>query len=213
MTSIIYYLLLMATVIYPVKVNCRKVAGMRVTKEKAAENRERIVVAASRLFREKGFDAVGVDAIMDAVGLTHGGFYRHFRSKDDLAAEAVARGLSASAERQGVHQSLPALIDAYLSPAHRDDVGGGCTLAALGCDIARQAAGARHGLTEYVRAEVDRLARLVGGKPEASRAQALATLSGLVGAVVLARAVNDPTLSDEILAAARTAHRAGARRT
>ena len=66
-------------------------------------------------------DAVGVDAIMDAVGLTHGGFYRHFRSKDDLAAQAVARGLAASAERQGAGQSLPALVDAYLSPAHRDD--------------------------------------------------------------------------------------------
>jgi TetR/AcrR family transcriptional repressor of nem operon len=186
---------------------------MRVTKEKAAENRERIVAAASRLFREKGFDAVGVDAIMDAVGLTHGGFYRHFRSKDDLAAEAVARGLAAAAERQGSRETLPELVEAYLAPAHRDDVGGGCTLAALGCDIARQDGGVRRGLTEYVRAQVARLARLVGGKPEASRAQALATLSGLVGAVVLARAVDDPALSDEILAAARAAHRAGARRT
>jgi TetR/AcrR family transcriptional repressor of nem operon len=190
---------------------------MRVTKEKAAENRERIVAAASKLFREKGFDAVGVDAIMDAVGLTHGGFYRHFRSKDDLAAEAVARGLAASAERQGSRETLPELVEAYLSPAHRDDVGGGCTLAALGCDIARQGSGVRRGFTEYVRAQVARLAGLVGGKPsavsEAARLQALATLSGLVGAVVLARAVDDPALSDEILAAARVAHRTGARRT
>jgi TetR/AcrR family transcriptional repressor of nem operon len=186
---------------------------MRVTKEKAAENRERIVAAASKLFREKGFDAVGVDAIMDAVGLTHGGFYRHFRSKDDLAAEAVARGLAASAERQVSRETLSELVEAYLSRAHRDDVGSGCTLAALGCDIARQGTGVRRGLTEYVRAQVARIAGLVGGKPEASRPQALATLSGLVGAVVLARAVDDPALSDEILAAARAAHRAGARRT
>ena len=72
---------------------------MRVTREKAAENRARIVAAAARLFREKGFDGVGVDAIMDEVGLTHGGFYRHFRSKDDLEAEAVECGLVASAEQ------------------------------------------------------------------------------------------------------------------
>jgi TetR/AcrR family transcriptional repressor of nem operon len=72
---------------------------MRVTREKAAENRERIVAAASRLFREKGFDGVGLDTIMDRAGLTHGGFYRHFASKDALAAEAVARALAVGAAR------------------------------------------------------------------------------------------------------------------
>jgi TetR/AcrR family transcriptional regulator, transcriptional repressor for nem operon len=180
---------------------------MRVTREKAAENRERIVAAASKLFREKGFDAVGVDAIMDEVGLTHGGFYRHFRSKNDLATEAVARGLATGAERQGIYRSLPDLVAGYLSPAHRDDVGGGCVISALGCDIARHGAGVQRGLTEYVRTQLDWLARLIGSaKPGTGRKQAVVTLSGLVGAVVLARAVDDPALSDEILAAARAAY-------
>jgi len=177
---------------------------MRVTREKAAENRERIVAAAARLFREKGFDGVGVDAIMAAAGLTHGGFYRHFGSKDDLAAEAVARGFAASAERQAALGSLQDLVSSYLSPRHREDRGGGCTVAALGSDIARQGAGVRHRLTAYVRDQVDRLAdRLRVGSAAARREKAIATFAGLVGALVLARAVDDPVLSDEILTAAR----------
>lgn len=94
---------------------------MRVTREKAAENRERIVLAASRLFRDKGFDGVGVDAIMDAVGLTHGGFYRHFGSKEALAEEAVAQGLAAGAERLAGLSALDRFVAGYLSPAHRED--------------------------------------------------------------------------------------------
>ncbi len=183
---------------------------MRVTREKAAENRERIVTTAAKLFREKGFDGVGLDAIMEGVGLTHGGFYRHFRSKDELAAEAIARGLAASAEKQAAHASLQDLVCAYLSPAHRDDLRGGCVVAALGGDIARQGDGVRRGLTGYVREQLDRLARWMAGRDErrdpAAREQAIATLAGLVGALVLARAVDDPALSDEILAAARAAY-------
>jgi TetR/AcrR family transcriptional repressor of nem operon len=183
---------------------------MRVTREKAEENRERIVAAASRLFREKGFDGVGLDTIMDRAGLTHGGFYRHFASKDALAAEAVARGLAVGAARQDAYPSLTDYVAAYLSPAHRDNPGGGCVMAALGGDIARQNPGARRALTAYVREQLARLARRIGGNGEgrraAARKQAIATLCGLVGALVLARAVDDPALSDEILAAARAAY-------
>jgi TetR/AcrR family transcriptional repressor of nem operon len=179
---------------------------MRVTKEKAEENRERIVTAASRLFREKGFDGVGLDAIMARAGLTHGGFYRHFASKDDLAEEAVSRGLAASAQRQDTYASLKDLVAAYLSPAHRDNPGGGCVMAALGGDIARQNPGVRRALTAYVSEQLARLARRIGGRRPAARRQAIATLSGLVGALVLARAVDDPALSDEILATARAAY-------
>jgi TetR/AcrR family transcriptional repressor of nem operon len=180
---------------------------MRVTREKAAENRERIVAVAAQLFREKGFDGVGVDAIMDDAGLTHGGFYRHFRSKNGLAAEAVARALAVSAEKQAAFASLQDLVSAYLSAAHRDDPGRGCAVAALGCDIARQGRGVRRALTAHVRGHLDRLARWIGGRSAtARREQAIATLSGLVGALVLARAVDDPVLSDEILAAARAAY-------
>src|ERR1700732_1728317 len=105
----------MMVVIYYVK-TARVTSGavMRVTREQAAENRERIVAAASRLFREKGFDGIGLDAIMDGVGLTHGGFYRHFRSKEALAAEAVSRGLAASTERLAGLKSLPDLVATYL---------------------------------------------------------------------------------------------------
>jgi TetR/AcrR family transcriptional repressor of nem operon len=180
---------------------------MRVTREKAAENRERIVAAAAQLFREKGFDGVGVDAIMEGVGLTHGGSYRHVRSKDDLAAEAVALGLAASAEKQSAYTSLSDLVSGYLSAAHRDDRGGGCVIAALGCDIARQGTEVRRGLTAHVRAHLDRLASWIGGRSAAARReQAIMTFSGLVGAMVLARAVDDPALSNEILAAARAAY-------
>ncbi|HEX3501354.1 MAG TPA: helix-turn-helix domain-containing protein, partial [Stellaceae bacterium] len=134
---------------------------MRVTKEKAAENRERIVAAASRLFREKGFDGVGLDAIMQRAGLTHGGFYRHFGSKDELAAEAVSRGLAVAAARQDAYPSLADLVAGYLSPAHRDNCGGGCVVAALGPDIARQGPAVRRRLTAYIREQFDRLARRI----------------------------------------------------
>ena len=179
---------------------------MRVTREKAAENRDRIVAAAARLFREEGFDGVGVDAIMKAAGLTHGGFYRHFASKDDLAAEAVGRAFAAGAERQAGAGSLQEFVTGYLSPRHRDDRGDGCMVAALGSDMARQGSGVRGRFTAYIRDQLEKLAdRIHVGSGAARREKAIATLAGLVGAMVLARAVDDPALSDEILTAARTA--------
>ena len=180
---------------------------MRVTREKAAENRERIVDAAANLFRDKGFDGIGLDAIMEQAGLTHGGFYRHFGSKDELAAEALARALAASVQKQAGFASLPDLVSAYLSPRHRDDRSGGCAIAALGPDIARQGRGVRRRLTQHLRDRFDWLAQRVGGRGAAARRQqAIATFAGLVGALVLARAVDDRALSDEILAAARAAY-------
>ena len=179
---------------------------MRVTREKAAENRERIVQTASRMFREAGFDGTGVDAIMKGAGLTHGGFYGHFGSKDDLAAEALTRALSRNQERQRRFANLDDLVSEYLSERHRDDRANGCAVVALGADIARQGEGVRRGLTVYVRAQLDRYARLFRDRTAASRRKrAIATLSGLIGALTLARAVDDQTLSNEILAAARDA--------
>jgi TetR/AcrR family transcriptional repressor of nem operon len=179
---------------------------MRVSREKAAENRERIVETASRMFRENGFDGVGVDAIMNAAGLTHGGFYGHFGSKDDLAAEAVARALERSAEKQSRHTNLSDLVSEYLSERHRADRANGCAIAALGADIARRHDGVRRGVTENVRAQLDRFTRLLRDGPAARRRErAIATLAGMVGALTLARAVDDPALSKEILAVARDA--------
>src|SRR5215471_1322422 len=108
---------------------------MRVSREKAAENRERIVDTASRLFREKGFDGIGLDAIMRDAGLTHGGFYRHFKSKDDLAAEAVTLALRRGADRRRRFTTPRDPVADYLSGRHRDDRASGCAMAALAADI------------------------------------------------------------------------------
>lgn len=175
---------------------------MRVSQAKAAENRDRIVDAAARLFRARGIDGVGIDAIMEAAGLTHGGFYRHFPSKEGLVAEAVARGLDGAPPDDGM--SPDAYLARYLSPRHRDDPGGGCILAALGADVARGGPEARRPLTRAVADRIARLARWFARHDEAAaRERAIAALAGMVGALVLARAVDDPALSDEILAAAR----------
>jgi TetR/AcrR family transcriptional repressor of nem operon len=178
---------------------------MRVARQKAAENREKIVATAARLFREKGFDGVGLDAIMKSAGLTHGGFYRHFRSKDDLAAEAVAYGLATSASRQAKLPSQEALVSGYLSSKHRADLAHGCTIAALGSDVTRQGKEVRRASAVHVRSQIDRLAGWLD--VAARRRRAIATLAGMVGALILARAVDDAALSDEILVAGRAACR------
>ena len=176
---------------------------MRVTREKAAENRARTVATASRLFREKGFDGVGLDAIMKEAGLTHGGFYGHFSSKEDLAAEAVARAVEQGAGWQSQYTNVTDFVSDYLSESHFADRANGCVLAALGGDMARRGEGVRSGVTSYVRAALERLAGLCRGTATARRRRAIATLAGVVGAMTLARAVEDPALSEEILSTAR----------
>src|SRR5713101_1759329 len=115
---------------------------MKVTREQAAANREKIVAVASTLFRKHGFDGIGVADIMKTAGLTHGGFYGHFESKDDLAAEACARALRLewwkSAAESSKADGLEAIVTRYLSPQHRSDRSHGCLFAAVGSDIVRQ---------------------------------------------------------------------------
>src|SRR5438876_9385003 len=180
--------------------------SMRVTRDQAAANREKILEVAGTLFRERGYDGIGVADIMKRAGLTHGGFYGHFASKDDLAAEITARVLG----REGWLERLtgsasPSMTDVvrkYLTPRHRDDAGHGCLFAALGSDVARQPRSVRHAFTEGLRRRVEVLRQLVPGRSAAAQRQkALATMAGLVGALVLSRAVDDPKLSDEILEA------------
>ena len=178
---------------------------MRVSREQAAGNRAKIVDVAARLFRQKGFDGVGLDEIMREAGLTHGGFYRHFASKDDLAAEALTKALVRGTEKLSRFTDLNGYVVAYLSDVHCADRGDGCGLAALGSDVAREGAGVRRALTDYVAARLGWIAALFGGSAAARRKRAIATLSGMVGALILARAVDDPALSKEILAAAREA--------
>jgi TetR/AcrR family transcriptional repressor of nem operon len=178
---------------------------MRVSRAKAAENRDKIVEVASRMFREHGFDGVGVDAIMQQAGLTHGGFYGHFGSKDELAAEALTKALTRGNEKLSRFTDLSGYVSAYLSERHCVDRGDGCGLAALGSDVAREGKGVRCALTDYVGARIDWIAGFFRGTAAARRERAIATLSGIVGALTLARAVGDPALSKEILAAARAA--------
>ena len=179
---------------------------MKVTRKKAVQNRKCIVETASRLFRERGFDGVGVDAIMQAAGLTHGGFYNHFASKDDLAAEAAACALAAGAENLAGVTSLQDLVRNYLSSEHRDNRANGCAMAALGGEIARQKPEVRKQLAAHVSNQIDWVAKLIGGKKtNPQRARAIRELSELVGALILARAVSDRALSDEILEATRKA--------
>jgi TetR/AcrR family transcriptional regulator, transcriptional repressor for nem operon len=183
---------------------------VRVSRQQAAAHRQKILDAAGTLFRQHGFDGIGVADIMKNAGLTHGGFYGHFSSKNDLAAETCARVLGNEGWAERVagtpRPSFEAVVRGYLSARHRNDPGHGCLLAALGADVARQPKSVRRAFTDGFRARVDALRNLLpAGRSEAvRRKKALAAMAGLVGALVLSRAVDDPKLSDEILAAAAT---------
>ena len=177
---------------------------MRVSKEKAAENRERILNAAAALMREHGISGVGVDALSEAAGLTHGGLYSRFGSKDRLMAEALQQALDGNASVSAAARDFKSYVNGYLSPRHRDTPGEGCALAALGAEIARSSPAARKSFTDGLRRLVEAVAQLMQRNSKAAKTDdALATLSTLVGALTLARAVDDPQLSDRILAAAR----------
>lgn len=175
---------------------------MRVSKERAAENRERIVSAAAKLFRERGLLGAGVDALTEAAGLTHGSLYSHFGSKERLAAEALSHALSSSAARMGSARTLEDYVSRYLSEAHRDRPGDGCVMAALAGEISRQGPAIRHCFTDAVRDAMNRVASLEPGERR-SDDDALAVIATLVGALTLARAVDDPELSARLLEAAR----------
>jgi TetR/AcrR family transcriptional repressor of nem operon len=178
--------------------------------DKAASH-QRIVTAAAARIRRAGVDGLSVADLMREAGLTHGGFYRHFGSRDDLVAEAVEAALThgskraEAAARLGGPDALAATIDAYLSPLHRDKPETGCAVAALPADIARGGQRARAAYTAQVRRYLDLLAGLTpAGEPDDSPF----ILATLVGAIALARAVDDPGLSDEILErVARMLHR------
>ena len=148
---------------------------MKVSREQAAENRERIVQVAAKLFRERGFDGIGVADLMKAAGLTHGGFYGHFASKEDLAAEASGRALEELSQywstviEKAPDEAFLKIVNRYLSEGHRDAPGGGCLVAALGSDVGRQARPVRRVVTAGIEAFIGQLMQLVPGKSKAAR--------------------------------------------
>ncbi len=193
---------------------------VRYSKEHKEETRRRILEAAARAYREEGVSGVGIGELMQSIGLTHGGFYAHFDSKDALVAEAcdsvrspLAQRYFAWAEEAGGAEGLRRMIRGYVSRQHRDDPGLGCLMPALAADVSRSAPEVRASFTRSLRRLLAGVARLLPGARRAPAAEAdaenaipdeaLVLVSGMVGAVLLARAADDPELSDRILLAAR----------
>ncbi len=193
---------------------------MRITKQQTERNRARVIAQATRLFREKGFDGVGVAELMRAAGLTHGGFYNHFESKRDLetaacaeifkGAEKVIGAVAAPPTEAARREALDAYRRRYLSPRSRDAASAACPMVAFASDASRQADQVRRAYGAGLRRYIERFAEALrkdaagAGDPAAERRRAIATLATLVGALSLARGVAkaDPELSDEILRAA-----------
>lgn len=175
---------------------------MRVSREQMVANKARILNEASKLFRERGFDSVSVADVMKAAGQTHGGFYGHFASKDDLIAQTVAHAMAA---QSGAPPELSAWIDAYLSSDHCKDAANGCPVAGFAGLLRQQTPAARAALAQGLRAQLDSVVGLVPqGDAAARRREAIGRWSAMVGALVMARAVDDDALADELLSATRT---------
>lgn len=179
---------------------------MRKSKLEAAETRRRIVSAASREFCRHGIHATGLADLMAAAGLTHGGFYKHFRSKDQVIAEACATGLEtvievAEAAPSGAGKSgLEAIVETYLSTEHRDRLSDGCPLAALGSELVHADDEIRAAASEGFVKLVEVIAKqFPGSTPDAARAEAVFVVSAMVGALTMSRMVTDEDLSLLIL--------------
>ena len=182
---------------------------MRVSRTQAAENRQTVINVASRLFRERGFDGIGLKDLMKGAGLTQGAFYKQFASKEDLAVEASRRALESASGRwsdaaaQNPDDPLGAVIAFYLSGDHRGEKMDGCPIVALGSDAARQGPEVKAEFEAGIKAHLDVLDRfLAGAGDEVSRSKAMAILATMVGAVTLSRLINDPGLAQAVLDAA-----------
>jgi len=183
---------------------------MRVTREQAGQNRQRVVEVAAKLFRERGIGGIGLAELMKAAGLTHGGFYGQFESKDHLVAQAAGFAMEESrtkwldAAAKSHDDPLAAMVAAYVSASHRDNPGGGCAIPSLGPEVARGAPESRRAITEGIRRNLELLEEAAPGESAAARRErAMATLASMVGAIVLSRTVDDEKLSKEVLRAVR----------
>lgn len=186
---------------------------MGYSQDQKIKTHDRIVRTASKRFREKGLAGVAIADLMKEIGLTVGGFYKHFDSRDDLVAESVKAATGPlqkqllAAESGEAALTYGSLVDSYLSEAHRDHPGTGCPVSALACDIARGSKHIRSLLTEKVKSSLELFANLLPPEDSSARPKAILTVSALLGALELARAVSDQTLSDEILESTREALR------
>ena len=179
---------------------------MRVSRVQAEENRQTVITVASRLFREHGFDGIGLKDLMKGAGLTQGAFYKQFASKEDLAAQASSRALESVSSRwsEAIAASpddpLGAVIAFYLSMDHREEKMDGCPVAALGSDAARQSSDVKASFETGIKAYLETLGRMIdGADDEETTGKAMAVLSTMVGALILSRVVNDPDLAQAFL--------------
>ncbi len=179
---------------------------MGYSKAQKEKTHKRIVSIASKRFREKGLAGFGIAELMKEAGLTVGGFYKHFDSRDELVAEALSDAFGVwqrqkeAAASNGQSLSFEKLIDDYVSDAHRKNPGAGCAFSALAPEIARSDKRTRALTSDQVKADLELLAGLLPGRDKrAARSRAILTFSALVGAMSLARAVSDEALSREIL--------------
>jgi TetR/AcrR family transcriptional repressor of nem operon len=186
---------------------------MRYSKEHKQETHERIVKRAAVRLREKGAHGIGVADLMKEAGLTHGGFYAHFDSREALVIEAMEHIMERSTERwRKLGEQAPpekrfaTIVDSYLNSAHRDDPGHGCAVPTLGAEIARETPKTRKAFATKLEEMIDMLASLVpDASPKAARKQAMAAIGTMMGALVMARIAGNSEFSDEILAAGREA--------
>jgi TetR/AcrR family transcriptional repressor of nem operon len=184
---------------------------MRVSRIQAAENRQTVIDVASRLFRERGFDGIGLKDLMKGAGLTQGAFYKQFASKEDLAAQSSVRALESAFSRWSAavtanpKDPLGAVMAFYLSMEHREERMDGCPIVALGSDAARQGSDVKASFEAGIKAHLEVLCRLIAeidGKGAKGKRKAMAILSTMVGALTLSRTVNDPDLARAFLDAA-----------
>ena len=186
---------------------------MRYSREHKLETHTRIVKKASVRLREKGAHGIGVADLMKDAGLTHGGFYAHFDSREALVIEAFTDAMDRSTERWRKlgEQTLPAkrlatIVNSYLTPIHRDDPGHGCAVPALGAEIARESPKTRRVFAGRLEQMIDMLAAQIPDIPrKAARRQAMATLATMMGTLVMARIAGSGDFSNEILGAGREA--------
>jgi len=179
---------------------------MRVSRIQAAENRETVINVASRLFRKRGFDGIGLKDLMKSAGLTQGAFYKQFASKEDLAAQASRRAMESATHRWSAataanpEDPLGAVIAFYLSMGHRGEKMDGCPIVALGSDAARQGMDVKASFEAGIKEHLEILGRFIAKTSgEESDGKAMAILSTMVGALTLSRVVNDPDLAQAFL--------------